>query len=108
MELAKAVYELARDFPAHEKYGLTSQVQRAAVSVPANIAEGHARTTTKQYLYHISVALGSVAELETLLTLAAQFHYSDTKSTDAILIQCEHIGRMLHGLQKRLNAKIET
>ncbi|MBN2025081.1 MAG: four helix bundle protein [Pirellulales bacterium] len=106
MELAKAVYELTHGFPGHERYGLTSQVQRAAVSIPANIAEGHARSTTKQYLYHVSVAMGSVAELETLLALARQFEYGNPESIVAVSRQCECVGRMLQNLHKRLKVRL--
>ena len=70
MELAKEVYLLTRGFPKHETYGLSSQMQRAAVSIPANIAEGHAKDSTKDYLRHLSIARGSLAELDTHLILA--------------------------------------
>ncbi len=70
MQLSRQVYQLTRSFPNHEMYGLSGQMQRAAVSAPANIAEGHARNSTKQFLHHLSIARGSLAELETFLILA--------------------------------------
>ena len=70
MDLAQSIYELAKSFPAKEECRVTSQMIRAAVSIPANIAEGHTRGTRKDYAHFISIARGSTAELETLLLLA--------------------------------------
>ena len=70
MDLVEQVYELTRDFPKQETYGLTSQIRRAAVSVPSNIAEGHTREHLKEYLHHLSMAQASLAELETQLEIA--------------------------------------
>ncbi len=75
MALAKELYRLTQAFPREELYGLTCQVRRAAVSVPSNIAEGHARKSTREYLNHISIALGSLAEMETQIVLAAELGY---------------------------------
>jgi four helix bundle protein len=69
MDIAGRAYELSREFPKDEMYGLTSQVRRAAVSVPANIAEGNARSSTKEYLHLLSITVGSLAEVETYLVL---------------------------------------
>ena len=74
IELVLAVYELTSKFPRHEVYGLSSQMQRAAVSVPSNIAEGHTRESTKEYLQHLSIAQASLAELETQLEIAKQLN----------------------------------
>ena len=67
MDLVEQVYRIAKTLPAEERYGLTSQIQRAAVSIPANVAEGHGRTHRGDYLHHLSIARGSLAELETQL-----------------------------------------
>ncbi len=108
MQLAKSAYILTRDFPKHELYGLSSQVQRAAVSIAANIAEGRARDSTKDFLRHLSIAQGSVAELETLLILAEDLGYcTDTQST-GLLGRCAEEGRMLSGLQKRLRGRLTS
>ena len=107
MELAKIVYAVSAQFPAKETYGITSQLQRAATSVPANIAEGHAQTPTKEFLHHLSIARGSLAELETLLTLAEQLGYCGQSQTLEVFPQCDRVSRMLAGLRKRLKEKIE-
>ena len=75
MQIVESVYRVSGCFPKTEIYGLTSQVHRAAVSVPSNIAEGHARSSTKEYLHHVSFAEGSLAELETQLEVAARLNY---------------------------------
>lgn len=107
MDLAASVYELTRGFPAQEKYGLASQLQRSAVSIPANIAEGHAKDSTKQFLFHVSVALGSVAESETHLMLAERFGYGESEAIAKVLDLCDRVGRMLHNLQKTLRNRVK-
>ncbi len=106
MALTKEVYVLAREFPKYEMYGLSSQTQRAAVSVPANIAEGHARDSTKEFLRHLSIARGSLAELETHLLLAESLDYCDHNRIRPLLEKCTEIGRMLSGLKRSLQAKL--
>jgi four helix bundle protein len=107
INLTKRVYELTRTFPKHEMYSLCNQMQRAAVSVPANIAEGHARSSTKEFLYHLSVARGSLAELETMLTIAEELEYCQPLSTSAILQVCDRVSRMMAGLRHSLIRRIE-
>ena len=85
MQLAKDVYLLTQQFPKHEVYGLSSQVQRAAVSIPANLAEGHAKDSTKEFLRHISIAQGSLAEMETHLLLAESLNYVEPDCIALIL-----------------------
>jgi four helix bundle protein len=106
MDISKQVYRLTVNFPKSEQFGLTSQAQRAAVSIPANIAEGHARDSTKEYQYHLSVARGSLAELETLMTLAHEFGYLLPVQYDALLAELEEMSRTLRGLQKALRRKL--
>jgi four helix bundle protein len=105
IQLSKAVYAITREFPRDELYGLTSQIRRAVVSVPANIAEGHARDSTKEFLHHISIALGSLAEVETMLVLAREFGYSDPAVVAALLQNTDEEGKMLRGLQKTLKTR---
>jgi four helix bundle protein len=107
IQLVKSVYVLSHEFPKDELYGLTSQMRRAAVSIPANVAEGHARDSTKEYLHHISIALGSLAELETMFILAQELGYSDAATIAALLQHCDEEGRMLHGLQRALKSKLD-
>ncbi|HBO44588.1 MAG TPA: four helix bundle protein, partial [Planctomycetaceae bacterium] len=77
MQLAEDVYRLANGFPKHETYGLRSQIERAAVSIPANIAEGHAIGSTKDFARYLGIAQGSLAELETHLMLAQRMQYGN-------------------------------
>jgi four helix bundle protein len=86
--LTKKVYLLTREFPKHEVYGLSSQAQRAAVSIPANIAEGHAKDSTRDYLRHVSIAQGSLAELETHLTVAEALDYCVHTRVAPLLAEC--------------------
>jgi four helix bundle protein len=105
IEVAQSVYTLSQGFPKDELYGLTSQMRRAAVSVPANIAEGHARDSTKEFLHHISIALGSLAEVEMMLTLAETLGYCQPFHTAELFQRTDEEGKMLRGLQKRLKSK---
>jgi four helix bundle protein len=107
IQLTKSAYVLTQNFPIDERYGLTSQMRRAAVSIPANIAEGHARDSTKEFLHHISIALGSLAELETMLVLTREFGYGDMSAIAALLQNTNEESKMLRGLQKTLKSRIE-
>jgi four helix bundle protein len=106
IELVSEVYRICRSFPSSEKFGLSSQMQRAAVSVPANIAEGHARDSTKEFLHHLSIALGSLAEVETHAFVAEKLGYVRDMDLREILLRTDRIGKMIRGLQKSLRAKI--
>ena len=108
VDVVETVYRLTLEFPKHEVYGITQQIQRAAVSVPSNIAEGHARASSKEFLHYISIALGSLAELETQLIVATRLQYLKTQELDSILQQTDETGKMLRGLQKTLMAKART
>jgi four helix bundle protein len=106
IELVEEIYSLTRGLPKSELYGLTSQLQRAAVSVPSNVAEGQQRESTKEFLHHISYSLGSVAELNTLLTICERLRYADPKLVSIITAKTESIGKMLRALQRSLRAKL--
>jgi four helix bundle protein len=106
MDVAEYVYSLASNFPKSETYGLSSQLQRAAVSIPANIAEGHGRGTTRDYLRHLSIARGSLAEVETFVLLALRLRYLNQADADGLLHRLDEISRMLRGLQKSLRSKL--
>ena len=107
IELTKCVYQLTESFPKSECYGLTSQLQRSAVSIPSNIAEGHARGSTKEYLYHLSVAMGSLAELETQIIIASELNYISSSRIVSILELSAELGRKLRNLQKSLKNKLQ-
>jgi four helix bundle protein len=102
MDVVEAVYRVSSGFPKIESYGLTSQVRRAAVSVPSNIAEGHTRSSTKEYLRHVSMAQGSLAEVETQLELAGRLNYIEAKELGPVQEQCVDLGRQLHQLSGAL------
>jgi four helix bundle protein len=106
MDLVETVYRLMQALPQREIYALCNQMQRAAVSIPSNIAEGHARDSTKEYLHHLSIALGSLAELETQVIVAKRLAYIQQSDADATLNKATDVGRMLRGLQKSLKAKL--
>ena len=98
MELVTAVYRASQGFPKEEIFGLVSQIRRSAVSVPSNIAEGHARTSKKEFQYFLSNARGSLAELETQLTIAHQLAYIDETEINQLLDRLGEVGRILNGL----------
>ncbi|MBL8209007.1 MAG: four helix bundle protein, partial [Blastocatellia bacterium] len=100
MELVVECYKFVSYLPKHETYGLISQTQRAAVSVPANIAEGHGRDHLGDYLRHISIANGSLMELETHILLIERLGYRPTHETEPLLARCSEVGKMLAGLSK--------
>ena len=102
--LAKAIYKLTAKFPAEEKFGLVSQMRRAAVSIPSNIAEGQARHTTGEFIQFISHAEGSTAELETQLILSVELGFTAKKQTFGEFILLDDIRRMLNGLRRKLTA----
>lgn len=106
MDLAALVYNLTREFPKHEQYGLTSQVCRAAVSVPSNIAEGHARDSTKEFLHHVSFAMGSLAEVETQILLAERLGYLPSDIVNSTITKTAELGRRLRSLQQSLKSKV--
>jgi four helix bundle protein len=107
MDIAVRVYQLSQSFPNHELYGLTSQIRRAAASIPANIAEGNARYSTKEYLHHLSVVVGSLAEVETFLELAARLNIGHRQEIDSLTGMLGEERRMLRGLQRSLRAKLD-
>lgn len=102
IELVRMVYEVTSEFPRNETYGLASQMQRAAVSVPSNIAEGHARESTKEYLQHLSIAQASLAELETQLEIATQVNYVNQPEAVLLLEKISSLGRQLFALRNAL------
>ena len=102
IELVKEVYRLTRKYPKDEAYGLVSQMRRAAVSIPSNIAEGFRRFHNKEYKQFLYVSSGSCAELETQLTISKELAYITKAEESALLESLDHIGRMRTNLLKTL------
>ena len=104
MNLAILVYKLTMTFPAEERYGLTSQLRRAAVSVPSNIAEGQARRGTNEFLQFLSIAEGSLAELETQLLLSVELNFTQQAEVEPALKEIDELQKMLVALKRKLSS----
>ena len=98
-------YELTKNFPKEEIYGLTNQIRRAAVSIPSNIAEGQGRSSTKEFLHHLSIAYGSLMEVETQILIAASINYLKSEESNLILEKTAEAGRLINGLSRSLKRK---
>ena len=107
MELVVGVYELTRTLPKSEIYGLSSQMQRAAVSVPANIAEGHTRGSLKEYLHFLSIARSSLAEVETYLELVQRLSYTSPERARPLLDLTTSTHRQLIALRNSLSTRLQ-
>ena len=107
MALAEKCYLVTKTFPKEELFGLTSQIRRAAASVPANIAEGQGREHTKEFLNHLSIARGSLLEVETHLMLSQRVGLLPQGELDNLLKLTDRISRMLSGLRKALQQKLK-
>ena len=108
MRLALATYRATASFPASERYGLSSQLQRCAVSIPSNIAEGNQRSSTRDYLRFLSIAQGSLAELETQLLLASQLGLAPVDVVEPMLGDASELGRMINGLRSKLRDRLSA
>jgi len=106
IELVTECYSLTERFPRSELYGLTNQLRRAAVSIPANVAEGHCRRETKPFPHHVSIAIGSHGELEGYFELAVRLGFLSAADKTRILELSDSVGRLLHGLQRSLRQRI--
>jgi four helix bundle protein len=105
-EFVKELYLATKSFPPDERFGITSQLRRASVSVPTNIAEGAARKSPKEFLHFLYIAEGSVSELDTLLLLAAELGFGDTIALNNLLIKLEDISKRIIGLIRKLNSTV--
>ena len=105
MDLVELVYNITRDWPKEEIYGLTSQIRRGVVSVPSNIAEGQGRTSTREFLHHLSMAYGSLCEVETQISVAQRLGYVQPAIAERILDNAAEVGRLLNGLSRALTDK---
>jgi four helix bundle protein len=98
MDLVTATYRFTAGFPKEEQFGLTSQLRRAAVSIPSNIAEGQGRLSEKEFRYFLGQARGSLMEVETQLQIAQNLGYLQAEQTKELLSGCAEVGRILNGL----------
>ena len=102
VDLTVRVYQITERWPKHETYGLSSQSQRAASSIPANIAEGQGLRTPAQFIHHLAIAHGSLCELETHLIIAQRLGYLDESTLNAVLQQSGEVARLVFGLKRSL------
>ena len=108
IELAESVYQISTRFPPEERFGVTSQVRRTAVSVAANIAEGAERHGTGEFLQFLGIASGSLAELETILILVHRLQMVTSEQAARLLEQAGEVGRLLNGLKRSLRSRMRS
>ena len=105
MELVKLVYDLTDDFPSDERFGLTQQIRKAVVSIASNIAEGQGRNSTKEFINHLSIAYGSLMEIETQTLVAEMRNYSTVEKRSQVMEMAAEVGRLINGLSNSLGRK---
>ena len=103
MDLVERVYRIAASFPRSEQWGLTSQMRRAVISVPSNIAEGYGRQATGEYRHHLSIGRGSLLELETQVLLSNRLKYLQPSDADSVITEIEQISKMRATLISKLS-----
>ncbi len=102
MNLGVSIYRLTKKLPQNEQWGLTSQMRRAAISVPSNIAEGYGRQATGEYKHHLSISRGSILELETQMILCGRLGYLSSNEIDPLVDEIQQLSRMLASLISKL------
>ena len=107
MTLVEEIYTVSKGFPSEERFGLTSQLRRAAVSIPSNIGEGARRKRRKAFLHHLDIALGSQGEVDVQLELAMRLAFCTSEKRDSIQQRVDRVGRMLNGLIASLQPEDE-
>lgn len=108
MALVSEIYRVTRSFPREELYTLTSQLRRAAISIPSNIAEGQVRQSRKEFYYFLITARGSLAEIETQLHIARDLDYTADECLNTLSERTSEVGRILNGLISSIKAKIDN
>jgi four helix bundle protein len=108
VSFVESIYRATENFPQKEIYGLTSQIRRAAISIPSNIAEGQGRNTTRDFLHFLSIAQGSLMEVETQITIAERLGYLEKQQESNLLELSAEIGRLLNGLGNSLHKKLSN
>jgi four helix bundle protein len=102
IELSVEIYELVADFPSDEKFGIVSQLRRASVSVPSNIAEGSSRKSQKEFAHYLSMSLGSLFEIETQLTISNRIRYIDNKNLEEFKIKITDLVKMIMAFKNHI------
>ena len=102
MDMAQLVYEVSAACPKEELFGVVSQMRRSAVSIPSNIAEGQGRKSTNQFMRHLSIAHGSICEMETQVLLAGRVAFLSSEQVDRVLDNSGEVGRLVNGLYNSL------
>jgi len=105
IQLCKLVYKVTEEFPKSEIYGITSQMRRSAVSIPSNIAEGRSRNTTKDFIYFLSIALGSTSELETQIEISRELSFISQQKYIGLNNLLVEVSKMIVGLMKKLDSQ---
>ena len=106
MDLVETIYRTTAAFPREEIYGLTSQIRRAAISIPSNIAEGNGRNTTRDYVHFLGMAYGSVKEVETQVLIAERLRYINSSDSNRLVQMTTEIARLISGLATSLKRRI--
>ena len=106
LDLVKFTYEATAKFPREEIYALTSQMRRAAVSIPSNIAEGQGRGAAREFAHFLGIASGSLKELETQFFIAERLGYADRSAVATFLASADEVGRLIRGLSKAVKRKL--
>lgn len=104
--LVKTLYEVTKAYPTEEKFGLISQIRRAAVSVPVNIAEGAARKGKKEFIHFLHIALGSLTELDTLILLSCDLGFISNDESVSLIDEMDSIGKLIYGLIKKIESDV--
>nr|WP_199002486.1 four helix bundle protein [Flavobacterium sp. ASV13] len=105
-EFVKEIYLVTNQFPSDEKFGITSQIRRASVSVPVNIAEGAARKGLKEFIHFLHISLGSLSELDTLILLSKELNFITEKNCEQLIEKLDIIGKLIYGLIKNLENRL--
>src|ERR1035438_4671842 len=108
MKFVTQIYEVTQRFPSEERYGFTNQLRRASVSVPSNIAEGQARFSQKEFHHFLSMARGSLVEIETQLLIARNLKYISEANADTLLAAADVLGRILNGLIASIKSRADN
>jgi len=107
MGLVESVYRVTHDWPKEEMYRLTNEIRRAVVSVPANMAEGQGRNSAREFARYLSIAIVSLYEVETYVSIAQRLRYLDERICDGLLVQTAEAARLTHGLSRKLRESRE-